>query len=151
MKTLLRLVIIVAVVNLLIMPIYAVIPPGGGPMSSKTAPKGACGENYIELGVPIEDGKDAGGEPDNCILKSDDEQNPIYTYLRTIIRFLSAGVGLVIVTMIIISGVQYSASGGNSDGMQAAKKRLGNAVVALLLFLFMTAILNFLIPGGLFS
>ncbi|MEX0932018.1 MAG: hypothetical protein WDZ81_00230, partial [Candidatus Saccharimonadales bacterium] len=59
------------------------------------------------------------------------------------------GIGLIIVLMIVVSGVQYIASAGNPDTVKAAKKRLNNAVIALVLFIFMAAILNFLVPGGL--
>ena len=77
------------------------------------------------------------------------EGNPIWDMLGAITRFLSAGVGVVVVLMIVISGIQYVTSGGNPEATQAAKKRLSNAVIALLLFIFMFAILNFLVPGGL--
>ena len=96
------------------------------------------GDQQVTLGVPI-----------GCLGDEGDIENPIYDMLRAIIRFLSAGVGIVIVLMIVISGIQYITSSGNPEATQGAKKRLGNAVIALLLFIFMAAILNFLVPGGL--
>lgn len=120
---------------------------------SKTAEPGKCGKNYIELSVPIEDGPDAGSEADNCLQKQKEgeglNENPIFKYMGTIIRFLSAGVGVVVMLMIVISGIQYITSSGNPDAVAGAKKRLTNAVLALVLFIFMAAILNFLVPGGL--
>jgi hypothetical protein len=80
----------------------------------------------------------------NCANKS----NVIYSYLAGIIKFLSAGVGLVIVLMIIISGIQYITARDNPQSTEAAKNRLWNALIALFLFIFMFAILNFLVPGG---
>lgn len=121
--------------------------------NSKTAEPGNCGKNYIELSVPIEDGPDAGNEADNCLQKQkegeDISENPIFQYMGTIIRFLSAGVGVVVMLMIVISGIQYITSSGNPDAVAGAKKRLTNAVLALVLFIFMAAILNFIVPGGL--
>lgn len=79
----------------------------------------------------------------------DPNENVIYTYLRAIIRFLSLGVGLVTVGMIVISGVRYITSNGNPQAIQDAKSKLLNAVFGLILFIFAVAIINFLIPGGL--
>jgi hypothetical protein len=99
----------------------------------------------VQLGVPLSDGEDCIGSAGS----SDIEDNPIIHYLKGIIRFLSAGVGLVVTAMIIVSGIQYMGSRGNPQMVEAAKKRLSNAIIALFLYIFMTAILNFLIPGGL--
>lgn len=76
--------------------------------------------------------------------------NPITDYLAGVLSVLAQGVGVVITLMIVISGIQYTASGGNPEAVAKAKARLGNAVVALIMFIFATALLNFLIPGGLF-
>jgi hypothetical protein len=95
-----------------------------------------------KLGVPLEDGTD-------CIPPGSSlENNPIFVYLRPVIQFLTAGAGLAIVIMIIISGIRYITSSGNPQAVQAAKSLLGKAIGALLLFIFMFALFNFLIPGG---
>lgn len=94
-----------------------------------------CGEGEHEVTVGVDVG---------CA----GDRNPIYDYLSAVIKFLSAGVGLVVVLMIVVSGIQYITSAGNPQGIEAAKKRLTNAIIALLLYIFMAAILNFLIPGG---
>jgi hypothetical protein len=65
-----------------------------------------------------------------------------------IIQFLSGAVGLVVVLLIVIGGVQYITSAGDPAGVKAAKSRITNAITGLVLFLLMFAILNFLIPGG---
>ena len=75
---------------------------------------------------------------------------PIPDMLRAGARFLSVGVGLVVVLFIIVSGIQYISSAGNPQGIEAAKGKLTNAIIALLVFIFMFAILQFLIPDGLF-
>lgn len=125
-------------------------PGGGGEDTSvqdsyKSNNKGKCYKNDgdIKLSVPLENGQDC------LVADGKGKNNPIYVYLGTIIRFLSAGVGIVVILMIVVSGVQYMTSAGNPDAVKGAKKRLTNAILALILFLFMAAILNFLVPGGL--
>jgi hypothetical protein len=68
-----------------------------------------------------------------------------------IIRFLSAGVGLVIVASLIVGGIQYIVSRGDPNATSMAVKRLVSSVVALIVFIFAYAILNFVIPGGFFQ
>lgn len=78
-----------------------------------------------------------------------DKDNVIFSYLGGIIKFIAPGVGIVIVLMIIIGGIRYIASGGNPEAAAAAKKMVTNALLALVAFIFLAAILNFIIPGGL--
>jgi len=78
------------------------------------------------------------------------ELNPILDIAFALFRFLSAGVGLVVIGSIIIAGIQYSASRGNPQATQAAIKRITNAIIGLLIYIFAFAILNFIVPGGLF-
>lgn len=63
-------------------------------------------------------------------------------------RVLSGIAGLVIVIMIIVGGIQYSMSGADPSKVQAAKQKIINALVALLLFVFGFALLQYLVPGG---
>lgn len=76
---------------------------------------------------------------DNC---------PIVDYLVKFINGLSALVGIVVVIMIAVGGIQYSSSRDNPQQVSAAKNRIRNAIIALLLYLFMYAFLQWLIPGG---
>jgi len=78
------------------------------------------------------------------------ELNPVLDMLFALLRFVSAGVGLVVIGSIIWAGIQYSTSRGNPQSTEAAIKRVTNAVIALLIYIFSFAILNFLVPGGLF-
>ncbi len=67
-----------------------------------------------------------------------------------IIRFLSIGVGVVIAVSIIISGIQYSTSEGNPETTMQAKSRIQWSIISLVIYVFIFAIANFLIPGGFF-
>ena len=77
--------------------------------------------------------------------------NPITDMTFAIIRFLSAGVGLVIIGSIIVAGIQYSASGGDPQAAAKAKSRISSTLTALVIFIFSYALLNYLIPGGFFN
>jgi hypothetical protein len=74
----------------------------------------------------------------------------IIGYIVTITNFLSALVGVVIVAMIILGGIQYSMAGADPSKVQAAKQKIFNALLALVLFIFGFALVQWLIPGGLF-
>jgi hypothetical protein len=77
-----------------------------------------------------------------------DPVNPIVDMAFAFMRLLSALVGLVIVGSIIWAGIQYSASRGNPQTTEAALKRITNTVIALLMYIFLFALANFLVPGG---
>jgi hypothetical protein len=72
----------------------------------------------------------------------------IIYYLREILKLANILVGAVIILAIIISGIQYMISGGDPANVKKAKGHLMNAFTALVLYMLMVAILNFLIPGG---
>lgn len=79
------------------------------------------------------------------------KKNPIVKDLNTIVSFLSAGVGLIVVIVIVIGGIQYSMAGDNAQAVAAARQRIINGLIALMAFLFMFAFLQWLIPGGVFN
>ncbi len=79
------------------------------------------------------------------------QHNQIIIDLNNIVNFLSAAVGIVIIAVIIIGGIQYSLAGDNPTATGAAKKRIANGLVALMAFIFTWAFLQWLIPGGIFS
>lgn len=76
---------------------------------------------------------------------------PIVDLAYALIRFLSFGVGLVLAASIIYAGIQYSSSSGNPEATSAAKKRILNALIALIFYLLIFAFIQFLVPGGLFK
>ena len=72
----------------------------------------------------------------------------IIAYLVDFIRVLTGLVGVVIIIMIIIGGIQYSAAGNNPQSVLAARKKIANALLALLVYMFAFAFLQWVIPGG---
>lgn len=83
--------------------------------------------------------------PQHCL-----ENNPIYIWTLRIINLLAAGVGVVVTIMIIVGGIQYASAGANPQMVQAAKKKIINAIIALIAFFFLYAFLQWLVPGGVF-
>ncbi len=76
--------------------------------------------------------------------------NPIVDIAFAIFRFLSAGVGLIVIGSIIVAGIQYSASRGDPQAITQSRARITNSIIGLLIYIFIFAIANFLVPGGMF-
>lgn len=76
---------------------------------------------------------------------------PIEDLVYALVRTLSYGVGLAIVISLIVSGIQYSTSEGNAETTQASKNRIQSAVVGLVIYIFAFSLVQYLVPGGLFT
>lgn len=72
----------------------------------------------------------------------------IIEYLVTGINLLSALAGMAIIGSIMMAGYQYMTAKDNSGQVDAARKRITWAMIALGIFIFMYAALNYLVPGG---
>lgn len=84
-----------------------------------------------------------------CVSSKDDVKgNPIFGALLAVINFMAVGVGIAVVGGIIYGGVRYITANGNAGKTEEATKIIINAILGLLLFFFMYALLNWLIPGG---
>lgn len=73
----------------------------------------------------------------------------IVLYMRDALKLLAGGVGTVIMLVLVWAGIGYITSAGQPENLKAAKKKIENALTALVLFLLTVAIMNFLVPGGL--
>lgn len=67
------------------------------------------------------------------------------------VNFLAIGVGIAVVGGIVFGGIRYASANGNASQAQQGITVIANAVIGLMLFLFMYAIINFLVPGGLLN
>jgi hypothetical protein len=72
----------------------------------------------------------------------------ISQYIDPFVNFLSAAIGVGVVISIVVGGIQYSSSAGDPGKASAAKNRIRNAIIALVTFMLLYGMLNFLIPGG---
>jgi len=77
--------------------------------------------------------------------------NPLLDATFAIIRILSIGVGLAVVAGLIIAGIQLTASKGDPQLRAKAIGRIYNVVIALFVYIFAYAILNYVIPAGFFK
>lgn len=79
------------------------------------------------------------------------DANPIYKLLLDIINFLAVGVGIAVVGGIVYGSFMIVTSNANAGKTQQGISIIVNAFIGLLLYIFLFAIINFLVPGGLFN
>ncbi len=100
----------------------------------------------------------SGGTIDGCgsiqtsIIKCDtSKDNPILSIVLQVVNFLAVGVGIAVAGGITWGGFLYTQANGNSGKTQEAVTVITNSIIGLLAFIFMYAIINWLVPGGLFN
>ncbi len=107
----------------------------------------------LKVCVPV--GNGCASKPDKKLTTTDQQQclkqTKLVDDINTIVNFLSGLVGVVVVGVIILGGIQYAMAGDKAEAVSAAKKRIVNGLIALIAFLFIFAFLQWLIPGGLFG
>lgn len=81
----------------------------------------------------------------------DSNENPIIRTFMEIFDFFAVGIGILVVIGIIIGGIKYVTANGNTSQAEQGITTIVNAVIGLLLFIFMFALVNWLVPGGLFT
>lgn len=72
-------------------------------------------------------------------------------YINPAINVMSVIFGIIVVISIVIGGIQYSSSAGDPAKVTAAKKRISNAILSLVAFMLLYAIIDFFLPGGLIN
>ena len=82
--------------------------------------------------------------------KEVDGQAVIFGIIKIVIQIMTAVIGIVAVGAVIFGAILYGTSGDNPENLKKAKGIWMNVVIGLMLFAFMVAITNFLIPGGVF-
>ena len=75
-------------------------------------------------------------------------QADLLNLIQNVIKFLGAGVGVVVTAMFGYSGFRYLTAGSNPSQVADAKSHMTNALLALFLYIFGMALLNFIVPGG---
>lgn len=87
----------------------------------------------------------------DCSSANDTTGSAVVALLVTIVQILTGAIGIVAIGALIYAGVLYASASGNSSQVAKAKELIANTVIGLVLFAGMALILNYLIPGGLFS
>ena len=77
--------------------------------------------------------------------------NPLVKMVTQLINFTSVLVGIIVVAVIILGGIEYASAGGNPNKVASAKHRITNAILAFVMYIFLFAFLQWLIPGGVFK
>ena len=96
-------------------------------------------------------GKSCGNVSTSIISCNEGEDGAIDYLLITVVHILSGLIGILAVGGIIFSGYQYMMSSGDPTAMAKAKKRIINIAYGLIAYALVWGLLNFLIPGGLFT
>lgn len=96
------------------------------------------------------DSESTGNFSGDCSESLHPDQCGITAVIRLIADALSVVVGVIIVAMIVVGGIQYSSAGSNPQAVSAAKKKISQALLALLIYFFLFAFLQWLVPGGVF-
>ncbi|MDN5835465.1 MAG: hypothetical protein L0H36_02400 [bacterium] len=79
------------------------------------------------------------------------EENPVWGILIMTIKIMSVGVGILAVGGLVWGGILYASAGDRAEQVKQAITIITNVVIGLLLFVFLAAIVNFLVPGGVFQ
>ena len=82
---------------------------------------------------------------------SDVEQSGIWGILLIAINIMVGAVGVAALGGIIYGAILYTSAGGNMEQTKKAMSIIGNVVIGIVAFTLMYALLNFLIPGGIFN
>lgn len=75
----------------------------------------------------------------------------IINIIKQVIKILTAGVGVAAFGAVVYGAFLYTTSEGSPDKVKKAREVWMNTVIGLLMFAFMVAITNFIIPGGVFN
>lgn len=89
----------------------------------------------------------------SCEGKSEEQclqDNPIVKWISFFINLVSVLIVVGAAVMLVVAGIQYSASADNAQGVSAAKKKIMGVVTGLLAYGLMYAFLQWLVPGGVF-
>ena len=112
------------------------------PASAQTDQKTVkCGNDQVAIGVSI--------NGNNCVDKGTTvENNVIFVWLSSIIKFLTVGVGIAATGGVVFGGFLYLTAQGNASKTQKGIATIINALIGILMYALAFAIINFLVPGG---
>jgi hypothetical protein len=81
----------------------------------------------------------------------DEKDSGLWSILLLVIGILTAGVGAVALAGIVYGAILYTSAGGSQEQIKKAIGIFTNVVIGVIAFAGMWALLNFLIPGGVFN
>ena len=105
----------------------------------------------VALAQGSSSGLKCGGADTSIISCNGTGQDAILGIVKMVIRIMTGGVLVVATGAVVVGAIMYTSSGSNPENVKKAKSLWMNTLIGLLLFGFMAAITNFIIPGGVFS
>lgn len=82
---------------------------------------------------------------------SDIQDTGLWGVLILVINIMTAGVGVLALVGFVYGGILYASAGGNPEQVKKAKTVFTNVVIGVIAFGGMFALLNFIVPGGVFN
>ena len=92
-----------------------------------------------------------GGAETSVISCEGEGSTAIINIIKQVIKILTAGVLVAAVGAVIYGAFLYTTSEGSPDKIKKAREVWTNTVIGIIMFAFMVAITNFIIPGGVFD
>ena len=92
-----------------------------------------------------------GGAETSVISCEGEGSTAIINIIKQVIKILTAGIGVAAVGAVIYGAFLYTTSEGSPDKIKKAREVWTNTVIGIIMFAFMVAITNFIIPGGVFD
>lgn len=83
---------------------------------------------------------------DGAIIDAPDGKEGIEKVLSITVDIMTAGVAILAVIGIVISGIQYLTAGGNEDKLKKSKRRIFEIVIGLAAYVIIYALLKWLLP-----
>jgi hypothetical protein len=84
-------------------------------------------------------------------IKKDSQDSPIWGVLVLILNIMTGGVGILAVGGIVYGSILYASAGDKAEQTKKAIGVITNVVIGIAAYGLMYVILNFLIPGGIFT
>jgi hypothetical protein len=111
-------------------------------LAVQPVPAQAAFDNGLSDGASSAQGKDQQG--DAASLFGDGGQGGIFRTITNVLLFL---IGAISVIMLIIGGIRYVVSGGDSTAVQNAKNTILYAIVGVVVAILAYAVVNFVITS----
>lgn len=132
------------------------IKDGSSELNSQSNPSKATSEEESSGNID-DDGKNLNTNcPETSYFGNDvcveggSANNAVQNLILVILNWALVGVGTIVVIIVVIGGIRYMTAAGNAETVKSARKMIMNAILALVLYVAMITILNFIIPGGVF-
>ena len=79
------------------------------------------------------------------------ENSSIWKTITMVLQILTAGIGIVATCALGYFAFLYATAGDNASQTKEAKEKIRNTIVGIVLYGLMYILIEFLVPGGVFS